>query len=117
MELGTLLPRLVSPVPGPRSVTWVEQLSQAECPALTLRRARRQERVGAPEDPIVWARARGANVEDADGNVFVDLSAGFGAASVGHAHPRVTRAIAAQSERLLHALGDMQPADVKIALL
>jgi 4-aminobutyrate aminotransferase / (S)-3-amino-2-methylpropionate transaminase / 5-aminovalerate transaminase len=117
MELGSLLPRLVAPVPGPRSVAWVEQLSQAECPALTLRRARRQERVGAPEDPIVWARARGANVEDADGNVFVDLSAGFGAASVGHAHPRVTRAITEQSERLLHALGDMQPADVKIALL
>ena len=117
MELGTSLPRLVAPVPGPRSTAWVEQLSQAECPALTLRRARRQERVGAAEDPIVWARARGANVEDADGNVFVDLSAGFGAAMVGHAHPRVTRAIADQSERLLHALGDMQPADVKIQLL
>jgi 4-aminobutyrate aminotransferase/(S)-3-amino-2-methylpropionate transaminase len=84
---------------------------------LTLRRARRQERLGAPEDPIVWARARGANVQEADGNVFVDLSAGFGAASVGHAHPRVTQAIAQQSERLMHALGDMQPADVKIALL
>jgi 4-aminobutyrate aminotransferase / (S)-3-amino-2-methylpropionate transaminase / 5-aminovalerate transaminase len=117
MELGSLLPRLDVPVPGPRSEAWVERLSQAECPALTLRRARRQERLGAPEDPIVWARARGANVEDADGNVFVDLSAGFGAASVGHAHPRVTQAIAQQSERLLHALGDMQPADVKIALL
>jgi 4-aminobutyrate aminotransferase/(S)-3-amino-2-methylpropionate transaminase len=49
--------------------------------------------------------------------VFVDLSAGFGAAIVGHAHPRVTRAVTEQSERLLHALGDMQPADVKIALL
>lgn len=115
--LGTLLPQLTVPVPGPRSVAWVEQLSRTECPALTLRRARRQERLGAPEDPIVWTRARGANVQDADGNVFVDLSAGFGAASVGHAHPRVTRAIAEQSERLVHALGDMQPADVKIALL
>jgi 4-aminobutyrate aminotransferase/(S)-3-amino-2-methylpropionate transaminase len=65
----------------------------------------------------VWARARGANVVDADGNVYVDLSAGFGAASVGHAHPRVVQAIQTQSEQLMHALGDLQPADVKIALL
>jgi len=115
--LGPLLPRIDTPLPGSRSESWVERLSQAECPALTLRRARRQERSGAPEDPIVWTRARGANVEDADGNVYVDLSAGFGAASVGHAHPRVVQAVQAQAERLMHALGDLQPADVKIELL
>lgn len=115
--LGPLLPRIDTPPPGARSESWVERLSQAECPALTARRARRQERSGTPEDPIVWSRARGANVVDADGNVYVDLSAGFGAASVGHAHPRVVQAVQAQSERLMHALGDMQPADVKIALL
>ena len=115
--LGQLLPRIDTPPPGSRSESWVERLSQAECPALTARRARRQERSGAPEDPIVWTRARGANVVDADGNVYVDLSAGFGAASVGHAHPRVVQAIATQSERLMHALGDMQPADVKVELL
>lgn len=95
----------------------MERLSQAECPALTARRARRQERSGAPEDPIVWSRARGANVVDTDGNIYVDLSAGFGAASVGHAHPRVVQAIQHQSEQLMHALGDLHPADVKIALL
>ena len=115
--LGPLLPRIDTPPPGSRSESWVERLSQAECPALTARRARRQERSGAPEDPIVWTRARGANVEDADGNIYVDLSAGFGATSVGHAHPRVVQAIHAQSERLMHALGDLQPADVKIELL
>jgi 4-aminobutyrate aminotransferase/(S)-3-amino-2-methylpropionate transaminase len=115
--LGPLLPRIDTPPPGARSESWVERLSQAECPALTARRARRHERSGTPEDPIVWSRARGANVVDADGNVYVDLSAGCGAASVGHAHPRVVQAVQAQSERLMHALGDMQPADVKIALL
>ena len=54
---------------------------------------------------------------DADGNVLVDMTAGFGAASIGHSHPRVLDAVRAQSDRLLHALGDLHPADVKIALL
>ncbi|MET0385314.1 MAG: aspartate aminotransferase family protein [Polyangiales bacterium] len=115
--LGSLLPRVSSPVPGPVAEAWVERLAHAECPALTLRRARRQESSGASHDPIVWSEAQGANVRDVDGQIFVDLSAGFGAATVGHAHPRVVAAIQQQSTRLLHALGDLQPADVKIALL
>jgi 4-aminobutyrate aminotransferase/(S)-3-amino-2-methylpropionate transaminase len=115
--LGSLLPRIASPVPGALAEAWVERLAHAECPALTLRRARRQEKAGAAFDPIVWSTARGANVQDVDGNVYVDLSAGFGAASVGHAHPHVVQAIHDQSARLMHALGDLQPADVKITLL
>jgi 4-aminobutyrate aminotransferase/(S)-3-amino-2-methylpropionate transaminase len=114
---GSLLPQLRAVPAGPRSQAWVEKLAATECPALTARRARRQERSGAPQDPIVWVRAAASNVEDADGNVYVDLSAGFGAASVGHSHPRVRAAIVTQSERLLHALGDLHPSDVKIALL
>jgi 4-aminobutyrate aminotransferase-like enzyme len=114
---GDALPRIVTALPGPRAAALVETLAQTECPALTARRARRAETSGASHDPIVWARARGANVEDVDGNVFVDLTAGFGAAAVGHAHPRVTAAVSAQSERLLHALGDVYPSDVKVALL
>ena len=116
-ELGALSPRLVAPPPAARSRALVETLAEAECPALTARRARRQEQSGAPQDPIVWARARGANVEDVDGNVYVDLTAGFGVAAIGHTHPRVVAAVRAQAERLVHALGDVHPSDVKIALL
>ena len=95
----------------------MDALAQTECPALTARRARQAETSGASYDPIVWARARGVNVEDVDGNVFVDLTAGFGAAAIGHGHPDVVEAIRQQTERLLHALGDVHPSDVKIALL
>ncbi len=115
--LGTLLPELKTTVPGPASAQLVDTLALTECPALTLRRARRAERSGAPQDPIVWSEARGANVVDADGNRFVDLSAGFGAAAVGHAHPRVVAALQAQAGKLVHALGDLQPSDVKVQLL
>ena len=117
MLLPELLPEQRAGLPGARGRTLIERLAQAECPALTQRRARRAEVSGAPSDPIVWSRALGCTVWDADGNRFVDMSAGFGAAAVGHAHPRVVRAIREQSGRLLHALGDLHPSDVKIELL
>ncbi|GAB4210844.1 MAG: acetylornithine transaminase [Sandaracinaceae bacterium] len=103
--------------PGSLGSALVEALARAECPALTARRARRAERSGAPQDPIVWCEAVGSNVVDADGNVYVDLTAGFGVAALGHRHPAVVEAVREQSGRLLHALGDLQPSDVKIALL
>jgi 4-aminobutyrate aminotransferase/(S)-3-amino-2-methylpropionate transaminase len=95
----------------------VETLARTECPSFTTRRARRAERAGAPHDPIVWAEARGVNVVDVDGNRYVDMTAGFGVAAIGHAHPRVVAAIEKQSHKLLHALGDLHPSDVKVALL
>ncbi len=115
--LGNLPPLVRSPLPGPAGQALLDRLAQVESPAFTARRARRQERSGAAQDPIVWAEARGANVIDADGNRYVDLTSGFGVASVGHAHPRVVRAICAQAPRLLHALGDLHPSTLKIELL
>ena len=68
---------MCTPLPAERSQRLVEQLAASECPALTARRARRAELSGAPHDPIVWARASGANVWDADGNRYVDLTRGL----------------------------------------
>jgi 4-aminobutyrate aminotransferase/(S)-3-amino-2-methylpropionate transaminase len=65
----------------------------------------------------VYATGAGSNVTDVDGNRYVDLAGGFGALLLGHLHPAVQRVIALQSERLLQALGDLYPADAKIALL
>ena len=113
---GAELPRIFGAVPGPRSIALCETLARHECPAHTARRARRAETAGTPADPIVWTAARGANVQDADGNVFVDLTAGFGAALVGHGHSAVIAAVTAQAARLMHALGDAHPSDTKIAL-
>ncbi len=116
--LGNLLPQIVGPVPGPASQQWVDRLAMRECPGVTARRARRAAALGvAADDPIVWAEARGVNVRDVDGNVFVDMTAGFGVASVGHAHPAVVGAMRAQSSSLLHAMGDAFPDRRRIELL
>jgi 4-aminobutyrate aminotransferase/(S)-3-amino-2-methylpropionate transaminase len=101
-------PSLVTAVPGPRSRALAARLAAVESRNVTAL---------APEPPIFWERAAGANVWDADGNRYVDLGAGFGVANVGHAHPRVVEALAAQEGALLHAMGDVHPAAVKVALL
>ncbi|MCU0670938.1 MAG: aspartate aminotransferase family protein [Myxococcota bacterium] len=105
---ASLPPLLVTEVPGPRSRAWAERLARVESRNVTAL---------APDVPIFWERAAGSNVWDADGNRFVDLGAGFGVANAGHAHPRVVAALRDQSERLLHAMGDLHPATVKVELL
>jgi len=65
----------------------------------------------------VWVEAVGSNVVDADGNRYVDLTSGFGVALVGHRHPEVVDAVKRQADRLIHALGDLHPSDVKVELL
>lgn len=113
---GEALPALVTAVPGPQSVALIDDLSRSECPAITARRARRKAETGVPQDPIVWQRARGANVVDVDGNRYVDLTAGFAVMGLGHGHPAVVAAAREQAGDLLHAMGDVYPSRVKIEL-
>ncbi len=59
--------------------------------------------------PVVWNRARGMHVWDAEGKRYLDLTAAFGVAAAGHANPQVVRAGRRQMARLLHAMGDVHP--------
>jgi 4-aminobutyrate aminotransferase-like enzyme len=63
---------------------------------------------------VIWARAEGCRVWDSDGREYLDLSAGFGVAALGHRNERVTAAIAAQP--VAHALGDLAEAEVAAEL-
>src|SRR4029079_3473224 len=47
----------------------------------------------------------GAWVEDVDGNVFLDCTAGIAVASTGHSHPAVVAAIVAQAQNVQHMSG------------
>ena len=118
MNTGDATPLLLTEVPGPSSRAWIDRLAVRECPAITARRARRASALGAvDDDPIVWQAAVGSNVIDVDGNRFVDLTAGFGVASVGHRHPDVVAAGKAQMDTLLHVMGDAFPDTNRILLL
>jgi 4-aminobutyrate aminotransferase-like enzyme len=66
--------------------------------------------------PVVWERARGCHVWDAEGRKYLDLTAAFGVAAAGHANPRVVRAGQVQMAKLLHAMGDVHPHALKANL-
>ncbi len=51
------------------------------------------------------ARGEGAMIEDADGNRFLDCTAGIAVVSTGHCHPKIVRAIQQQAEQLIHMSG------------
>jgi 4-aminobutyrate aminotransferase-like enzyme len=116
-SVGWALPEVSDTLPGPAGTALVDLLARHESPGIMARRARQGEARGLSKDPIVWAKAAGGNVWDADGNRYVDLTAGFGVATIGHTHPAVVRAITRQAERLLHGMGDVFPNDQRIRLM
>jgi predicted acetylornithine/succinylornithine family transaminase len=52
--------------------------------------------------PIVLVRGQGAEVWDAAGRRFLDMTAGIAVCGLGHAHPRFTARVAEQLGRLVH---------------
>ena len=52
--------------------------------------------------PVVFERGQGCRIYDAAGRAYLDFISGIGVSSLGHAHPRLSAAIAAQAGRLLH---------------
>ncbi len=101
------LPRIMTHIPGPRSRQLARQLRAVESRNVTYISDRW---------PVFWGRVRGTNVWDVDGNRYLDLTAAFGVASVGHANPRVVAAIARQARQLPHAMGDVHPNALKLQL-
>jgi 4-aminobutyrate aminotransferase-like enzyme len=113
--IGQELPLVSIPPPGPRSRELSARLAAVESPAFEARREARADSSGAEHSPIVYASGRGSNVFDADGNRYVDLTAGFGALLLGHApNPATDAATAAMSELAL-ALGDVYASELKVA--
>jgi 4-aminobutyrate aminotransferase len=89
-ELAALTePRLVTGLPGPRTLEVIEADAKVTSPSLP--RAY----------PLAPARGAGAVIEDVDGNAFLDFNASIAVCSTGHAHPRVVEAIRNQAEKLI----------------
>jgi len=89
----TKFPRLVTSVPGPEARKVLQLDEQYISPSYTR------------TYPLVAKSGRGAMVEDVDGNVFMDFSAGIAVVSTGHCHPDVVAAIQKQAAELIHMSG------------
>lgn len=57
------------------------------------------------EYPLVIAGGKGAMVEDADGNRFIDWMAGIAVSSTGYAHPAVVKAVQDAAAKFFHICG------------
>jgi 4-aminobutyrate aminotransferase len=94
VELETAkLPLIRTPLPGPRAQAIVERDAQYVSPSYTR------------TYPLAMQRGRGAMIEDADGNLFLDFNAGVAVCATGHAHPRVVEAIKKQVDDFIHISG------------
>ena len=86
-------PHIQTPLPGPRARKVID--SEAPCISPSYTRFY----------PLVVARGEGCRLEDVDGNLFLDFTAGIAVCATGHCHPRVVAAVQQQSEQLLHMCG------------
>jgi 4-aminobutyrate aminotransferase len=87
------VPDLKTALPGPNAQELLERDHRFMSPSYT--------RVY----PLVVARGSGAVIEDVDGNLFLDFTAGIAVTSTGHCHPHVVTAIQDQAAKLIHMSG------------
>lgn len=106
--LGQALPRIIVSPPGPKSLEAGRRLAEVESRNVTYQ---------SPHFPVFWEAAKGANVQDVDGNVYLDLTGAFGVSSAGHAPDRVVAGIRDQAGRLVHGMGDVHPPAIKVEFL
>jgi acetylornithine/N-succinyldiaminopimelate aminotransferase len=52
--------------------------------------------------PVTFVRGQGVRLYDADNREYIDLLSGIGVAALGHAHKGLARAVADQSDTLIH---------------
>ncbi len=98
-------PRIRTPPPGPESRRLLARQAALET-----------EAVSYPKSfPIAVREARGATVEDVDGNRYIDWVSGISVLNLGHRHPRLARALEEQAGRIWHALE--LPTEARVAFL
>ncbi len=96
--------RIETQIPGPRSKE------------LQARREKAVPRGPFHVTPVYIARAKGAMVEDVDGNRFIDFASGIGVLNVGHTAPEVVSAVEEQATRYTHACFHVTPYEVYVRL-
>src|SRR5436309_7343485 len=88
-----VVPQIRTELPGPRAQELLERDARFVSPSYT--RAY----------PLVVERGSGAVIQDVDGNLFLDFTAGIAVTATGHCHPDVVAAVTDQAEKLIHMSG------------
>lgn len=86
-------PKIITELPGPKAKKLIEKDVKYTSSSYTR------------GYPLVAENAKGCLMEDIDGNVFLDFTAGIAVTSTGHCHPEVVEVIKDQADKLLHMSG------------
>lgn len=89
--------QLKTSIPGPKSKALMEERRAQVC------------RGPFHSTPIFAASAKGALVNDVDGNTYIDLASGIGVVNVGHAPDELVAAIREQAGKMLHTSFNVIP--------
>lgn len=87
------VPNVRTPLPGPNGARMLARHEEFVSPSYT------------PAYPLFVERGSGAVIEDVDGNLFLDFTAGIAVTNAGHCHPEVVAAIQDQAAKLIHMSG------------
>lgn len=87
------VPSFKTQPPGPIAKSFLERDSKVVSPSYTR------------GYPLVVARGSGCVIEDVDGNLYLDCTAGIAVTATGHCHPEVVKAITDQAGKLIHMSG------------
>lgn len=96
--------RLVTPIPGPRSVELMARKTSAVASG-----------VGTTM-PVFTAHAGGGLLEDVDGNILIDLGSGIAVTTVGASEPRVVAAVQEQVAAFTHTCFMVTPYEGYVAV-
>ena len=86
--------------PGPKSKEFLDFQASSESSAVSYPKGL----------PMAVQRAKGATLEDVDGNIYIDFFGGAGVLNVGHSNPQVLEAALEQMSAVTHALDVPNPA-------
>jgi len=97
-------PKIITNVPGPKVQKLMAESAKYE--AMTR---------GGGNAPLIMEEGKGVTVKDADGNIFIDMSAGVAVNAVGRGHPKVLETIRKQSGVIMHTTDVTNPKRIELA--
>ncbi|MCL6518226.1 MAG: aspartate aminotransferase family protein [Armatimonadetes bacterium] len=97
------IPCIKTELPGPKASKFIEMSKKYEPHSMS------------DQVPAVWRSAKGAVVEDVDGNLFIDFTSGVLVTNVGHCHPNHVQAIQEQAAELMNSYDFVNPWRAQLA--
>jgi len=92
MTLGKQTPKMITALPGPKSLEIQAIREKNVCKGVSVGNA------------ACVLRGEGAMIEDVDGNIMLDFAGGIGVLNMGYSNPEVVQAVKDQADKYFHTM-------------